>query len=114
MKIFHKQPPEIEEGNREYKLKLNIMDKERFDRFTSQMKFRLYEGDGKAVYIIGISDDGQPFGISDEELEISINEMRRAVNSLNAKINTIRYYNGQNGSIMTVKISKELIDFYFV
>jgi len=36
-KIFHKQPPEIEEGNREYKLKLNIMDKDKFEKFVSQM-----------------------------------------------------------------------------
>ncbi len=113
MNIFHKQPPEVEEGNREYKLKLNIMDKDRFNRFTSQMKFRLYEGNGKALYIIGISDDGHPTGITDEEMEISINEMRKVVNVLDAKINTIRYYNGINGSIMTVKISKELDDFYF-
>jgi len=113
MSLFYKQPPEIEEGNREYKLKLNIMDTTRFDKFVSQMKYRLYEGNGKALYIIGITDDGQPVGITEEEMEISINEMKKVVKILDAKINTIRYYNGTNGFITTIKIVKKLDVFVF-
>jgi GTPase len=32
------------------------------------MAFRLYEGDGKAFYQIGVHDSGDVYGLSDEEI----------------------------------------------
>ena len=37
-------PPEIEEGNIEYKLHLSNPHPDRFDKLVSQMKWRLAEG----------------------------------------------------------------------
>ena len=36
------------------------------------MKFRLVEGQGIAIYLIGVYDDGYPKGISKEDLEESL------------------------------------------
>lgn len=51
-------PPEVERGNIEYKLKLVDPTPVRFEHLVTQMKWRLQEGFGEAIYEIGVSDDG--------------------------------------------------------
>lgn len=46
-------PPEPEQGNIEYKLKLISPSSQRFEHLVTQMKWRLREGDGEAIYQIG-------------------------------------------------------------
>ena len=48
-------PPEQFYGNLEYKLYIGL---KKNDRILSQFLFRLREGNGKAIYIIGITDEG--------------------------------------------------------
>ena len=49
-------PPEPQEGNTEYKLKLICPTTERFQHLVTQMKWRLAEGGGEAVYQVNGSD----------------------------------------------------------
>lgn len=46
-------PPEPEEGNIEYKLKLINPSSQKFEHLVTQMKWRLREGHGEAIYQIG-------------------------------------------------------------
>lgn len=46
-------PPEPEHGNIEYKLKLVNPSNQRFEHLVTQMKWRLQEGHGEAIYQIG-------------------------------------------------------------
>lgn len=46
-------PPEDAEGNVEYKLKLVDPSESRFEHLVTQMKWRLREGQGEAIYEIG-------------------------------------------------------------
>lgn len=46
-------PPEPEQGNIEYKLKLINPCNQRFEHLVTQMKWRLREGHGEAIYQIG-------------------------------------------------------------
>lgn len=46
-------PPEPEQGNIEYKLKLINPSSQRFEHLVTQMKWRLREGHGEAIYQIG-------------------------------------------------------------
>lgn len=46
-------PPEPEQGNIEYKLKLISPSSQRFEHLVTQMKWRLREGQGEAIYQIG-------------------------------------------------------------
>ena len=46
-------PPEPEQGNVEYKLKLINPSTQRFEHLVTQMKWRLQEGHGEAIYQIG-------------------------------------------------------------
>lgn len=47
-------PPEPEQGNIEYKLKLVNPSSQRFEHLVTQMKWRLREGHGEAIYQIGM------------------------------------------------------------
>ena len=78
-----KIPKEDDKGNREYKwkLKYNEMDKtdlrdkrekKKKEKTASQLLYRILEGKGKAVYIIGVHDDGNNVGISLTETYESI------------------------------------------
>lgn len=57
-------PPEIEEGNVEYKLKLGNLSDERLEQLTTQLKWRLAEGHGEALYQLGVSDAGVLVGLT--------------------------------------------------
>ena len=59
-------------GNVEYKLKLVHPNQERIEQLTTQMKFRLQEGNGEAKYVIGVEDDGTPKGLSFQEMYRSL------------------------------------------
>lgn len=61
---INKLPQEIEEGNIEYKRTLCKTGKEKFNNLVSQLKWRLGEGDGTAIYIIGVDDDGTFYGLN--------------------------------------------------
>ena len=61
-------PYEPENGNVEYKLKVQSLTMDRVDHLTTQMIWRLEEGDGTAFYQIGVLDSGQVTGLNEEEL----------------------------------------------
>ena len=106
-KYFPKQKPELDHGNKEYKRKI-IMSK-KFDKRVTQLLYRIYEGKGKAIYIIGLEDNGVPFGVSELEIKESIKLLSIMSEKINASIKSIRYYKGTNvsGVIATVKIIKQ-------
>ncbi len=58
-------PHEPENGNIEYKLKLQALTMDRVDHLTTQLIWRLEEGDGTAFYQIGVLDSGQVTGLND-------------------------------------------------
>jgi GTP-binding protein 1 len=96
-KDVDKLPQEVEEGNVEYKLKLVSPTPERFAQLVSQMKWRLTEGMGEAVYEIGVSDDGMPTGISDDDLAKSLENLSLMAGELDADTTVIRQREGVSG-----------------
>ena len=110
-KLIPKQPPENENDNREYKLHLvPIKNKDRlyYEKKASQMQYRLFTGNGKALYIIGIEDNGQNKGISLEYLNKSIKNIVIISKLINANISKVRIYNGKSGKIATIRLTMEL------
>lgn len=106
-KHIPKQPPENDEGNKEYKRYLKIK-KEQPDDFynkrASQMKYRLLEGEGKALYMIGIEDDGSALGIPISDLLITIKNIKIICDIINAKIKAVRIYKGIKGYIASIRL----------
>lgn len=55
-------------GNIEYKSDLINMTPEKIKKYATQLKFRIIEGSGTAIYIIGVLDNGQVMGIHETEI----------------------------------------------
>lgn len=117
--VFPKQKKELPTGNREYKIfldleketktdirktrklskpQLHYMRKEKLERKinkrASQLQYRLEEGKGRALYIIGVKDDGTPEGITIDLLFTSLDFLFKMVSIVNARIINIRIYKG--------------------
>ena len=130
-KTIPKQKKEIHNGNREYKMYLDIAleskselrkNKNKSDdhihylrqqkivskinKRASQLLYRLEEGHGKALYIIGIKDDGTVEGIEIDLLFKSLNFLYKMVEIINANIKNLRIYkgSGENKYVCTVRI----------
>lgn len=121
-KIFPNQPTEIDDGNKEYKWKIfptrdefledsmRIEERRNLElkcnKLASQMKYRIYEGNGNAVYILGVMDDGTSLGIGKYEMFKTLLFIIHASHIIEADINKIRLYKGIKGTVATVRISK--------
>ena len=120
LKKIPNQPPEKYYGNREYKI---FLDTTRFpfnkinlflEKKASQMLFRINEGDGKAKYIIGITDDGIAQGISYNQILKSVIILDKIINKINAQLKKLRFYKGTHGFICTAHVYKNTYDFDLV
>jgi GTPase len=68
--------PEKDDGNVEYKLKLIDKTDERIQELATQMRFRCMEGNGECFYNLGVEDDGNLVGVTDEEYEETVNTLK--------------------------------------
>jgi GTPase len=104
--------PENDEGNVEYKQHLIEPTSDRFEQLVSQMKYRIEEGGGEALYELGVSDKGEPYGLNDEELEKSMETMKKLAEANNAEANIVYVKSGKmkDHSIVEVLIRKNPMD----
>ncbi|CAG7731606.1 unnamed protein product [Allacma fusca] len=89
-KIISSLPPEPQIGNIEYKLKLINPSKQRFEHLVTQMKWRLREGQGEAIYEIGVEDSGRLKGLSAEEMSASLATLNQMAVKLGATTTVLR------------------------
>ncbi|XP_023686829.1 GTP-binding protein 2-like isoform X1 [Paramormyrops kingsleyae] len=108
-KISPYLPPEAEEGNVEYKLKLVNPTQYRFEHLVTQMKWRLQEGRGEAVYQIGVEDNGMLVGLSDDDLKASLKTLRRMAEKVGADITVLREREVDYGYDVSKKIAEVLV-----
>eukprot|EP00003_Mantamonas_plastica_P033591 TRINITY_DN971_c0_g1_i4.p1 TRINITY_DN971_c0_g1~~TRINITY_DN971_c0_g1_i4.p1 ORF type:complete len:286 (-),score=105.77 TRINITY_DN971_c0_g1_i4:67-924(-) len=87
---------EDDEGNVEFKLYLKP-SQSRFERLVTQMKFRLMEGSGEAIYEIGVEDNGHVHGLDDDELDSSIATLEAMAEQLAAEVTIIKRRKGDHG-----------------
>ncbi|XP_071159235.1 GTP-binding protein 2-like [Mytilus edulis] len=83
-------PPEVEEGNIEYKLKLVNPTESRLEHLITQMKWRLEEGEGEAIYEIGVEDNGLLAGLTKPELDKSMETLQTMALRLGASTSILR------------------------
>lgn len=130
-KTIPKQKKEMQNGNREYKIFLDICNESKtelkkqkkqskkyidylreqkyitkINKRATQLQYRLEEGHGKALYMLGIKDDGTVDGITIEQLFKSLNFLYKMIQIINASIKNIRIYKGINDNtfICTIRI----------
>lgn len=85
-----KLPPEPQLGNIEYKLKLINPGAQRLEHLVTQMKWRLREGAGEAIYEIGVSDNGQLYGLSEIDMNASLQTLTTMAQKLGASTTVLR------------------------
>lgn len=83
-------PPEPQVGNVEYKLKLVNPSKHRFEHLVTQMKWRLREGQGEAIYEMGVEDNGALAGLSQSDMSASLHTLEKMAQELGATITVLR------------------------
>jgi GTPase len=109
-----KLKPEIEEGNVEYKLRLDTKSLLGIKKTGNQMQWRLTEGKkltGKyeASYVFGVLDDGTPGSISEEEIDSTISIFKKIVNNVGCRILSIsKIVINKISMIAIVKVCKEI------
>lgn len=106
---FPNQPPELDYGNREYKRLLKLCNRNSFESKATQMLYRIYEGNGLALYIIGIDDNGRVSRIKYPELTETIECLREISRIIDANIKKINIYRVDDTSyVSTLRITKEI------
>ncbi|XP_077549972.1 GTP-binding protein 2 [Haemaphysalis longicornis] len=83
-------PPEAAEGNVEYKLKLVSPSQSRLEHLVTQMKWRLREGQGEAIYEIGVEDGGLLVGLSPADMGASLKTLECMAAKLGASLTVLR------------------------
>ena len=78
--------PEIDDGNVEYKRYLINLDDNRLEQLSTQMKWRLAEGNNEAIYYLGVDDDGTPFNLSEDHKKETLNNFTTILEKNNAHI----------------------------
>ena len=94
-------PPENDEGNVEYKRhlcsdELGVPDDNyniRFQQLVTQLKYRLSEGSGIALYYIGVEDDGSLYELSSKQSSKSISILKKMAFYIDAKITDVVFKN---------------------
>jgi len=79
-------PPECDYGNVEYKLNLCGIGEDIFEKRVTQLKYRIIEGNGEAIYYIGVSDSGQIIGITNDQFQESIDLLKKLANKLDCSV----------------------------
>ena len=79
----------------EYKLKLLNPTASRFEHLVTQMKWRLREGQGEAIYEIGVADNGFLRGLSDAEMDDSIATLKKMADRYDYSSIVYIYYTEQ-------------------
>ncbi|ABL77547.1 GTP-binding protein [Thermofilum pendens] len=99
---------EREEGPVEYKSRLSG-DDERCERLATQMKYRLFEGGGEAIYVLGVGDDGTPVGLDPEGERETLDTLRRVAESIGAATRVLERAEFQGRSVLRVlvRVSRE-------
>ncbi|XP_050313463.1 GTP-binding protein 2 isoform X2 [Anthonomus grandis grandis] len=83
-------PPEPQVGNVEYKLKIVNPTKQRFEHLVTQLKWRLREGNGEAIYEIGVEDSGILTGLSKRDMTASLQALKQMALKLGATTSLLR------------------------
>ena len=81
---------EVEVGNVEYKLKLVGPSAARLQQLVTQLKYRLAEGRGEALYEIGVGDDGSLRGLGEGEMTASLETLSRMCAALGAQMSIVQ------------------------
>lgn len=96
-------------------MKLVNLDVNRLEHLITQMNWRLQEGQGEALYEIGVEDCGTLSGVSSEELQASLATLKTMASRLGASITILCERNiGDDRHSVEVLVRKVPDDQHFI
>ena len=100
---------ESENDSIEYKENILYMNKNKFERYITQMNNRLFFGNGRCHYFIGLADNGDIIGLKSWELLISLFHLLNIVSQLDVVCDKIKiiYFHQVKSHILIVNIKSE-------
>jgi GTPase len=104
LKSARKIPQENDLGNIEYKLHILHTCNTRLNKLITQIKFRLNQGSGCAIYNLGYTDSGSPIGLSYNELYENLGLFHKLVENANGHITSIKIMKGLEGYCANIYI----------
>jgi GTPase len=96
-------------GNIEYKSIFTNVSDIRLEKLSTQLKFRLVEGKGIAIYLIGVIDNGTIKGFDKKYLDYNTDIINKMCNIINAKIIEYNIFHLNDKIWLMIKI-KALFD----
>ena len=99
---------EKQDGNVEYKRHLLIEQDNKLAKRVTQLEFRLTQGQGTAIYYIGIDDDGQTYGLTQEQLTTSLEYLNSMAKEANAVVSESEQMIAKSVDVMNT--NDEMID----
>lgn len=100
-------PSEDDDGAVEYKWRLTNPSADRFPQLVTQLNFRLSEGNGEAIYQLGVEDTGRKKGLSHAHLRASLDTLTRMAHELEAETQVLREADGKEGRVAEVLVRKK-------
>ena len=97
--------PENDNGFIEYKRDLINMNKNKIEKYASQMRYRVAEGEGLAYYLIGIDDNGEIYGI--KSYNKTILNLQKIVHVAKCSVKQITKYYYKNKTFIFCEIKAE-------
>jgi len=91
-------------GGMEYKLHLEDFTQLKYERYSTQLKYRILEGEGEAVYLIGVSDKGNITGIPISRLNQTIDKLNYICNNVSCKISFVMRCSYDNIFFLIIKV----------
>lgn len=100
--------PEDDNGNIEYKWKLTEVSMLKVDNLMGQMGTRLRNGRGTCFYQVGVMDNGQVLGITDEECLETLIVLYHVSQRLDAEMSMVKMRIGMEGSSFMLRVTSEI------
>lgn len=94
--------PEVEEGNREYKLMLTNLTYEQLTHRVTQLNWRLNEGNGEAFYLVGVEDNGNQLGLTEAEMTETLLNLQHMANQVGCEMTVKQMFAGTRGKTAEV------------
>lgn len=102
-------PPELPGGSIEYKLILDPnMETARKEKLLTQLIYRINEGNGEAIYVLGVSDDGELIGIPENQLKATLNILEELVTQIPGRMRILRQFEAKEGLIVEVLVRRQM------
>ena len=103
-------PKENDDGCIEYKLKLINISNDKVIKYATQMKWRLQEGNGLAIYLLGLLDCGREIGILEEDIDETLHQLKLIIDNIKCQLYKYYFYTLDNKRKIIIAFIKEEIN----